>query len=75
MITAYMLCPDDRGDFIGRFYSQANRVIKPDGRILVTSDGNTFNILMSRYRGHYGGNIPQSNVYIGRKNPDLQGVK
>ncbi|MBI2049564.1 class I SAM-dependent methyltransferase [Candidatus Roizmanbacteria bacterium] len=69
MVVAYMLGPDDRGDFIDAFYTQANRIINPNGRILVTSDGNTMHLLIGKYGGNYGGSIPQSNIFIGRKNP------
>jgi len=73
MVTAYMLGSDQTGEFIDQFYFQANRVIKPQGRILITSDGETFHLFMSKYRGrNYGENIYQSNIYVGRKNPNLQ---
>lgn len=71
MVVAYMLGPDDKGDFIDAFYTQANRIITPNGRILVTSDPNTLHILANRYAGNYGGGFPQSNVFVGRKNPQI----
>lgn len=72
MVVAYMLGPDDQGIFIDAFYTQANRIIKPNGRILVTSDGNTMNLLVSKYGGNYGERFPQGNTFIGRKNPSFK---
>jgi len=72
MVVGYMLGPDNKGDFINAFYTQANRIIKPDGRILVTSDRNTMNLLTSKYGGNYGGYLPNSNTFIGRKDPTIK---
>ena len=71
MVAAFMLGPDDKGGLIDGFYTQANRIIKPDGRILITSDGNTFQLLANKYRGNYANNLFQSNIFIGGKNPEI----
>jgi len=71
MITCFMLGSDSDGEFIDKFYREANRIIKKQGRILVTSDGATLKLLLQKHRGNYGSNIHKENIFIGRKNPEL----
>lgn len=69
-VTAFMLGPDHNGDFVDAFYRQAHRVIKKNGRILITTDGNTIQTLLSRHKDNYSATT-QPNTFIGSKNPTI----
>ncbi|MDY6854091.1 MAG: class I SAM-dependent methyltransferase [Thermodesulfobacteriota bacterium] len=63
LITAFIFGPDFEGSFIQRFFATANHAIKPNGKILITSETGTLS-LVERNCPQGRGHLVSRNVFV-----------
>ena len=54
LVTAFIFGPDFEGSLIQRFFATANHALKPDGRILITSETGTLSLVERNCPQGYG---------------------